>query len=722
MSTFRLPFTVAALALLNPPVGRAQSAPVTSPPGTAAHSHTPAPSSHVSGTVTLDQFITTAAPFARNQVDLAQSTTVLGGQSLRLKQQSTLGDTLAAETGMSATSFGPGASRPIIRGLGGDRIRLLENSVGMIDASVTSPDHAVSVEPFLIDRIEIVRGPASLLYGSNAVGGVINVITHRIETDLPTERLRGGAELRFGSAADEFARGAVVDVALRSEPGRALVLHLDGFRRSADNLRIPGFAESDRVRADEIEHAREQGDPAPPFAFGRLPNSARLSDSAAAGLSYVSETFHLGASYSGLDTTYGVPGHAHADEPGGTRIDLRQRRTDTQGEWHHDAGLITGARFKFGYAEYRHAEIEPDGAIGTIFRNRGHDGRFEITHGDGQPWSGAAGVQSSRSDFSAIGEEAFLPPSRTANSALFVFEEISHEPITWQFGGRVERTTITSAQGGRRRDDEFGGSLGAVWKFHRDHVLAFSATHTGRAPSAQELYAHGAHAGTQSFEIGDDRLDPERSLGLEASLRRRNGGITGAVTVFAHEFRGYIFERPTGLLAVNEVGGWSFVSPANVDADREALPVYQYVQRNARFWGAEAEAVWHLHHDRDYQLDLRFAADFTRAREGANNLPRIPAARLTTGLFWAHEAWSAGMEVQRVFDQNRVAASETATDGYTLASVHVSRTFSIGRARWDLFLRGSNLANADVRPHTSFVKDLAPLARRAVTGGLRLSF
>jgi iron complex outermembrane recepter protein len=212
------------------------------PPAAPAHSHTPPGSSHPSGVVVLDQFVTSAQPFARNQVDLAQSTTVLSGQSLLLKKQATLGDTLASESGIQATSFGPGASRPIIRGLGGDRIRLLENSIGTMDASVTSPDHAVSIEPFLVERIEVVRGPASLLYGSNAVGGVVNVITHRIETDLPTERVRAGAELRAGTAADEVAGGGVLDLALISAAERALVVHVDGFRRRTENLRIPGYA------------------------------------------------------------------------------------------------------------------------------------------------------------------------------------------------------------------------------------------------------------------------------------------------------------------------------------------------------------------------------------------------------------------------------------------------------------------------------------------------
>ncbi|MBL9203415.1 MAG: TonB-dependent receptor plug domain-containing protein, partial [Opitutaceae bacterium] len=381
-----------AFALCAAATGAAQAA---SAPPAPAHSHTPAAPSHGDSVVTLDQFVTSVAPFERNQVDLAQATTVLAGRALRLKQQATLGETLSAEVGVNATSFGPGASRPIIRGLGGDRIRVLENSVGTLDASVASPDHAVSVEPFLVDRIEIVRGPASLLYGSNAVGGVVNVITHRIETDLPTEPVRGSAEVRRGTAADEWAGGGVLDLALRPGAERAFVLHLDGFRRTAKNLRIPGFAESARVRAEETAEARAHGEPAPGFARDRLPNSALNNTSAAAGLSYVSKTLHLGVSHSGFDSDYGVPGHAHEEEaaaPGdaeGVRIGLRQRRTDVQGEWHGGTGFVRHARFKFGHARYRHTEFEPDGAVGTVFTNRGHEARVELLHGDGKPLSGA---------------------------------------------------------------------------------------------------------------------------------------------------------------------------------------------------------------------------------------------------------------------------------------------------------------------------------------------
>lgn len=725
MSSFR-PLVISLLCAAS--LSRAQTPPASPPPPAAAagHSHGSA-QANPHGTVTLDQFVISAAPFARNQVDLAQSTTVLSGQSLLLKQQPTLGETLAAETGINATYFGPGASRPIIRGLGGDRIRLLENSVGTIDASVTSPDHAVSVEPFLVERIEVVRGPASLLYGSNAVGGVVNVITHRIETDLPTERARGLFELRGNSGADEFSRGGLLDLALLSQPGRAVVLHLDGFRRSTNDVRIPGFVESAAIRAEETEHALENREPTPHFARGRLPNSALDSQSGAVGVSFISKSFHVGASYGGLDSNYGVPGHSHAAEAGeaaGVRIELRKRRTDVQAEWHGDAGVIHGARFKFGHARYRHAEIEPDGEVGSVFANKGHDARFELLHGDGKPWSGAIGAQSSRSDFTAVGEEAFLPPSRTTSAALFVFEEVAADALTWQFGARLERTRIVTPGAPQRTDTEPSASVGAIWKVDAAHALAFSVTHTGRAPNAQELFAHGRHAGTQAFEIGDAALRSERSLGIEASLRRKTGHVTGAATLFANQFRGYMFEQPAGLFAVEEGGEWELLPPSHpaVVATEDALPVYRYVQRNARFWGAELETIWHLHEQPDGGVDARLAADFTRAREGSRDLPRIPAARVMAGLTWTHEDWRAGADAQCVFKQNRVATNETPGDRYTLIGAYVARAFPLGRARAEIFLRGTNLTNEEARPHPSFVKDLAPLPGRSMGAGVRLAF
>ncbi|MBI5689108.1 MAG: TonB-dependent receptor [Verrucomicrobia bacterium] len=695
----------------------ADSAPP-SPSSAAAHTHAP---------ITLDQFVISAAPFQRNQVDLAQTTTVLSGRSLLLKQQSTLGETLANEPGIQATSFGPGASRPIIRGLGGDRLRLLENGVVSLDASATSPDHAVGIEPFLVERIEAVRGPASLLYGSAAVGGVVNVISHRIETELTGERVRGGAEVRFGSAAEDLARGGVIDLNLLPGRDHALVLHLDGFRRSARDVRIPGFAESARVRAAEAAEAAEHGEEPEEHARYRLPNSALDSEGAAAGLSLVGRNFFVGASRNGFDSFYGVPGHAHGEEggeEGGVRIRLRQRRTDVQGEWRQPGGWLQGVKAKFGRVNYRHTELEPDGAVGTVFTHRGHDARADLLHGGLPGWTGALGAQSTRSELEAEGDEAFLPPSKTRSQALFAFEELSHGAFTWQAGLRLERTRINAEGQRERRHEQLNGSLGLVWKFDSAWALAASLTRTGRAPNAQELYADGPHAGTQAYEIGDAGLNVEESIGLELSLRRRTGAVTGALTVFTHGFDGYIFEQPTGRVAIEDDAGWEFLLPeaAAATAHGGGLPVYRYVQREARFWGAELEGLWHLHEAQGRQFDVRFTADLTRAEEGGRPLPRIPAARVGLGLLWAVESWSTGVDFQHTLAQRRVAATETSSPGYGQLSAHVSRAIVAGHLRAELFLRATNLTNAEARPHPSFLKDLAPLPGRNFTAGMRVTF
>ena len=692
----------------------AQTAPK---PAAPAHEHAP---------VALDQFVSSATPFKRNQVDLAQSTTVLAGRALLLKQRPTLGATLGGETGISDSYFGPGASRPIVRGLDGERVRILENGLALLDASANSPDHAVAVEPFLVDRIEAVRGPAALLYGNAAVGGVVNVISHRIETELHDERVRGGAEGRHATGSGETARGGVLDVRLFGGRDHAVVLHVDAFRREADDINIPGPAESLRLRRAEIVEARAAGKPAPVFEGGTLPKSGLDAEGMASGLSWVTRNGFLGISRSGFNTDYGVPGHAHeGEDEGGVRIRLRQRRNELQGEWRapRATDLVQGVRLKFGRGDYRHTEVEPDGAIGTVFTNRGHDGRAELLHGGGTGWSGAVGVQSGRNRFTADGEEAFLPNSTSRTEALFAFEELARGTITWQAGGRLERARIAADGHHARSETTFSGALGAVWRVAPEWTLALSATQTRRAPNAQELFADGPHAGTQAYEIGDDDLGTERSTGLEVSLRRRVGDVTGAVSVFTNRFAGYIFGQPTELVAVEHKGGWKFVDEHNPEAaDHGGLPVFRTVQRAANFWGFEVEALWHLHEAPGSQFDVRFTADFVRAKEGGRPLPRLPEARAGVGLLWASVAWTFGVDYLHAFPQRQVAAHETNSDGYRLLGANVSRALKFGAVEAEAFLRATNLADREARPHTSFLKDLAPLPGRSVTAGVRFSF
>ena len=682
--------------------------------------------------VALENIVVTASPYARSQADLAQPTSVLAGRQLTLRQAPTLGDLLAGEPGVSSTGFAPGASRPIIRGLGGDRIRILDNGLGTIDASIVSPDHTVSVDPLLIERVEVVRGPASLLYGGAAVGGVVNVITHRIHSGLPDAPVQGRVEARFSSVNEEETSGLVLEGAAGQ-----VAWHLDLFRRRTGDIDIPGYTESARYRAreamededhdDHDDDHDDHDDHEDEEAFGTLANTAIRSYGAAFGLSFIDDRGYLGLAYSGFNSLYGVPAGAHAhhgheehDEDHGeeehdehedeadenVRIDLVQRRLDLEGEWRAETGLLQAVKFNFGSADYRHTELEGD-EIGTVFTNRGYDGRFQFLHEALGAFTGALGAQAAHSDFNAVGAEAFVPPSETTQLALFFFEEATFEPATWQFGARVETQDIdvTDGSGRGRSDDTLSLSTGLVWELGPDWNLGASLSRTQRAPNAQELYADGPHLGTNAYEIGDATLGRETSLGLDVTLRKRTGHVTGSVTGFVNDFDGFIYEIPTG-------------------EEEDELPVYQFVQRDARFYGGEVEAIWHLHNGAGHTFDLTLGADYVRAtdRTVGGALPRIPPLRLRTGLDWQRGPFTAGAEVQWVDAQTRITAEELPTDSYALVSAYAGYRWPWDVFTWDLFVRGTNLTDEEARLHTSFLKDITPLPGRNVTVGLRLSF
>ncbi len=697
----------------------------------------------------LENFVVSASPYARSQADLAQPTSVLAGRELTLRMAPTLGELLAGQPGVSSSWFGPGASRPVIRGLSADRIRVLENSLGTTDASVISPDHAVSLDPLLIERVEVVRGPAALLYGGNAVGGVVNVITHRIHTARPDAPVQGRFEVRGSSADREESAGFVL------EGGAGPVAwHADYYHRRTSDVKIPGFAESARRRAmaeddhhdDDDDHDEHDDHDEDEPVFGRIPNTALRNEGGAFGLSFIGRRGYFGLSHSAHDSRYGIPAGVHAhhgeedhddhdhDEEQGdghgdddVSIDLRQRRWEFQGEITEPFGVFRGARFKLGTARYRHTEFEGD-EVGTVFRNRGHDSRVELLHQPLGAFSGAVGWQGGRSNFEADGDEAFVPPSRTTTNALFVFEEAALAPFTWQVGARAETQDLALRDGsGIKRDDTaLSLSTGLVWKLDDTWTLATSLARTQRAPNVQELYADGPHAATAAYEIGDPDLRRERSLALDISLRKRAGFVTGEVTVFAHRFNGFIFEAPTGETAVPHDDHWHFHGHDDdaEHAGEEGLPVYRFIQRDARFHGAELEAIFHLHGNGANQLDLIVGADFVRGRNRSDgeHLPRITPARSKAGLVWSHGPWVLGGEVQWVAGQHRTAPNELPTDSYDLVSAYATYRHVVGRTVWDFFLRGTNLGDAEARVHPSLLKDVAPLAGRSVQAGVRLSF
>ncbi|MSU52425.1 MAG: TonB-dependent receptor [Opitutaceae bacterium] len=654
-----------------------------------AQTAAPVESAPAGETTHLEKYVVTASPLARAQDEINAPTTVVAGAELAQRLQPTLGETLSGLPGVDSTYFGPGASRPIIRGLGGDRIRVLTGGVGTIDASVISPDHAVSLDPLLIDRVEIVRGPASLLYGGGAIGGVVNIIDGRIPETLPVAPVTGRFEVRGNSGADERAAAGVVTGAAGK-----LAWRLDGFRRKTDDVRIPGLGPTPAIAAEMIANGETPSD-------GILINSATETSGGAAGLSYIGESGHLGAAFSGFDSLYGTVAEQEVT------IKLRQRRFDAHGEWLKPIGILRAAKFNFGLADYQHDELEGT-TLGTRFKNKGYEGRFELLHEKLGVFEGALGFQSTRSDFEAIGEEAFLPPTVTKANALFLYEEVVSGPVTWQFGARAERQTITPEAGSGFTDRSHSLATftgGAVWKLNADYAIALSLSSNQRAPNAQELFADGPHIGTGTFEFGDPTLGKEKSVGFDLSLRKRRGFVTGELSVFVNKFNGYIFEQDTG-------------------DEEDDLPVFAYVQRDAKLYGGEAEVTFHLHESKSFIADLRLFADSVRATNTTDGtpLPRTTPVRFGAAFDWQRGPWAFNAELRHVESQRRIAPVETATAGYELLSLGGSWRFALGQTKGEVFIQATNLLDETARVHASFLKDIAPLPGRNVSVGLRLNF
>lgn len=627
-----------------------------------------------------EEVVVTASADARSQLEVAQPTTVIAGEELDERLDATLGQTLDEQAGVTSTYFGPGASRPVIRGLGGERIRTLQGGLGSGDAAGTSPDHAVSLDPLSAERIEILRGPSTLLYGSSAVGGVVNVLDERIPDYVPERPVSGEAQMLGGSVADERS-GAV---SLTGGAGR-LAWHADASRRETGDYAIPG---------------------------GVLESSALENDTVAVGLSWVGTGGFLGISASGFDSLYGVPGHEHhgdevhdgggADEAA-LRIDLEQRRLDLRGETALPGRLFSGVKLRLGAADYAHTELE-GAAVGTRFRNDSWEGRLELVQRARGGRSGSFGLQLSSSDFAALGAEAFVPPSVTDDRALFAFQEVERGDLSYQLGVRWEGREIDPEGGVSRSLDGVSGSLGLVWRFAAGYSLTASLSRTERLPTATELYADGPHAATRAFEIGDPHLGNEESLGLDLSLKAAGARLSGSLNLFYNDFDGYIYESFTG-------------------AVEDGLDVVRFAQRDAAFVGGEVDVALRLAEIGGGHLDLRTRGDYVRAElADGTPLPRIPPLRLGAGLTWHQGPWHALAEVRWSDDQRRVGENETPTAGSTVVNASTSYRFVSHGTVTDVMLRATNLTDEEVRNHVSLLKDEAPLPGRDVSLLLRLSF
>lgn len=712
----RFPFLLASstLALAAMPVA-AQQAPTPSPQQVDDDFHT-----------TSEDLVVTA-PYVRS-LDLLGNVSVVTGDELARDIRTQIGDTLARQPGVSATSFTPGASRPVLRGFQGERVRVLVDGIGSIDASNTSADHAVAFDSLTAERVEVLRGPASLLFGSNAAGGAVNIFDRRIPRSVPDEPVHIDALATYGSAADERAVAGSIDVPVTPN----LVLHADAAWSKTDDLRIGGFQVAPLFRDELLEEAEEERDEGEfeeaeeleeaALNRGTIPNSATETLSAAGGIAWITPGGNLGVSVSYYDTDYGIParpgaghhhGHAHGggmaagaeEEDENVTIGVKQWRADVRGEVQLGGGFIETLRIRGGFADYEHIEFEGD-EVGTRFLNQGVEARAELVQADRNGWRGASGVQYSFRDFNAIGAEAFVPQNDTEQFGIFTLQEVRSGALDFEAAARFERTSVQSNAIGIDRDfSAFSGALGFAYNFADNSKVGINLARTSRAPSAEELFSDGPHIATQAYEIGDPTFGLEKNWSVEGYARLRFGAASLNIAAYANWFDGFIYDTPTG-------------------AEEDELPVFQYFQRDARFYGAEIELTAPLVQFGSYTLSGDAMADVVRAELSGNggDLPRIPPLRLRGGLELASDVVSLRGEVEWADDQTRIAAFERPTEGYTLVNLSASWKPLGADGGVTLILSGNNLLDAVARRHASFTKDFVPLAGRDIRATVRLSF
>jgi len=638
----------------------------------------------------VEEVVVTSTALRENPLEVAQPTTVLAGDDLRRQIAASIGETLSKELGVSSSYFGPAASRPIIRGLGGDRVQVLQDGLASLDVSTLSQDHAVTLESVVSQQVEVIKGPAALLYGSGAAGGLVNIVSNRVPMESVAEPISGAVELRGDTAIEERTGAFSVDGGVG-----AFAFHADYFDRETDDVEIPGFAQSDALRRGLIAAGEE-----PDNVRGRIPNTASESNGGALGASIIGDAARGGVSWSRYETNYGIAGEETAF------IDMKQDRYDAKAVIDLD-GAIDALRFNGAYNDYTHTEFEAPGEPGTVFNQDAYELRFAADHELAREWRGTIGAQYVDVDFEALGDEAFVPASKTEAVSLFVFEERHFDRWTIELGARAEQQKIeVDPATGLPDFDETATSLsaGTVWKFRADHALAFNLTRTQRNPQAAELYSDGPHIAAQRFEIGDPNLDQETSITTDVSLRRSGEGVQWTLSAFYNDYSDYIFAKPT-------------------DETADDLPVFVYVQDDAKFHGLEAEVVFPLLQEGDQHLELRVASDYVRGElDDGGDLPQIPPLRFGAGLHYERDQWHLGAQAFYYDEQDRTAANELPTESFTLVDVDASYRVPMGPTSVFLFLRGSNLLDEDARQHASPLKEIAPLPGRSAHFGVRAEF
>ena len=634
----------------------------------------------------IEELTVSASPIGLQSLEhRAAPFTILDGEELRGRQDSTVGETLSNIPGVTTDRFSPLASRPVIRGLGGKRVHILENGVGAMDVTTISADHVTTIEPIQAEKIEIIRGPATLLYGSEAIGGLINVMTNRIPEYVP-EEFNGSIYSSYNLNPLEKL------VSMQTDGGHdKFAFHLDFTKRDARNY------ESKNGQVDNTFYDTSN------FNFGT---------------SYVDTWGFLGISYGHFDSTHGIP--INPEDPSELPfLETEQDRIDLASKINKPFPGIETAALQVGYNDYTHTEFEEVGEAGTVFDNEQFDTRIELQHTKIGMFVGVIGTQFGYKNTSAVGEEAFLPKTKTENIGVFILEETDiTDSVHLDIGGRFDHEANDPTNASEISNDMYSISTGLTWDISGSTVVGITVGRSQRGPTAAELFSNGPHVATGTFEIGVSTLDVETTNSLDLSMRKTHGIWMWNLNLFTNHVEDFVFLEGQDL---NGDGAIDLVDETNTGAGEFQL--LQYNQDDLFMYGFETSLDVNLFKGNHGQLDLNLFADYVRAElDDGGNLSRISPARFGSGLNYNYKKFKYGINFTNIFEQKNNGRLETDTDGYSVLNMNANYNLLSGKQDLNIFLKMTNILDEDGRLHTSFIKDRAPIMGRSLMVGLQVNF
>ena len=632
----------------------------------------------------------------RRPDEFAQSIELIRGEELERKKSNTIGETIKNELGVSSTYFAPGASRPIIRGLGSNRVRVLENGIDSLDASNLSEDHPVSIEPYFAKQVEIIRGPATLRYGPGAIGGVVNVINNRIPQSLSTDPFELQAAIEHATVSDGDTGAIEMDGTYNS-----FAWHVDGLTRDTNDYDINGYAN------EEVRESR-----------GTLKNSDVETDNYGIGASSIHEKGMIGFAFNRFDTDFGVPGA----EEGDIRIDLKQYRYDMLGQLLNPSNSIEKITLRSTYNNYRHFEVEEGGEIATKFDNEELESRLELIHNINDHWKNVFGAQYNDREFSAVGEEAFIQPLDEERYGFFAISRYDNALWDLEGGIRFDRDEYDPDNGDDEDFSVYSLSFGAQRELPNDMQFNLFLARSERAPQEVALYADGPHLATLTFEIGSTEIDEETSYNIELGLEQAKSSYSWAVNAYYNRIDDFIY---LASVDANNDGIADRVDEDGMFDPMGELLLGVYDNEDADFYGIEAELLKQLASNDKFDMRGRIFGDYVRAEFRDNdfgNVPRITPGRVGLGLEAVRNSWNGAIDLIFVADSSNEADLETDTDGFTMLNTSLTKTFFARDAGIKVFVKGENLLDEDARQHTSFTKDRVVLPGRGITFGTSIEY